>query len=155
MPQLVKGGKYVFGWSFVHPDGKIMIPPEARMEYRFIPGDKLIIMNGSKTSLGFALTNPDLLHNTPFGSMINKIPEIKHFKELENGFISFQKRIFSWTSLDEDGYIKILPETLSRYFIIPGDKILAGRGSGLALAFLKQGAIINEAIKHHELELFK
>ena len=33
MPQLVKGGKYIFGWSKVGKEGKIKIPPEAYEEY--------------------------------------------------------------------------------------------------------------------------
>ena len=29
MPQLVKGGKHVFGWSLVTAGGEVLIPPEA------------------------------------------------------------------------------------------------------------------------------
>jgi len=154
MPQLVKGGKYVYGWSLVHPDGSIRIPPEAREEYQFSSGEKLIVMSGSKTSRGFALTNHYHLQDTPLESMIEKIPEIWQFRELEKDYISFQARIFTWTILDEKGYIRIPPVTLAKYFIEPGNKILAGRGSGLALALLKQGSIIEEAKNHAELEIF-
>ncbi len=33
MPQLVKGGKYVYGWSKVSTKGKIAIPDKAKEEY--------------------------------------------------------------------------------------------------------------------------
>jgi hypothetical protein len=154
MPQLIKGGKYVFGWCYIHPDGRIMIPPEARNEYRFAPGEKLIVMSGSRTSKGFALTNHNLIQDTAPESLVDQIPEIKQFRELEDGFISFRNRIFTWTLLDHRGYIQILPEILARYSVRPGDKILAGRGSGLALAFIKEGQIIEEAINHPEIEVF-
>jgi hypothetical protein len=127
----------------------------ARIEYGFAFEKKLIVINGSKTSKGFALTNQDLLLNTPMGSVINQIPEIAQFQKLGKGYISFQNRIFTWTLLDRDGYISIPPATLAEYSVEPYDKILPGRGSGLTLALLKQGTIIEEAIKHHELELFK
>ena len=155
MPQLVKGGKYVFGWSYVHPDGMLMIPPEARIEYRFAFGESLIVMSGSKTSKGFAITNHIHIKNTALESMIDQLPEIAQFQELNNEFISYHSRIFTWTILDEYGYIRIPPAVLAKYSVKTGDKILAGRGSGLALAFIKQGTIIEEALKHHELELFK
>jgi len=29
MPQLEKGGKYIFGWSVIHEGGQIRIPDEA------------------------------------------------------------------------------------------------------------------------------
>jgi hypothetical protein len=35
-----------------------------------------------------------------------------------------------------------------------GDRLLAARGSGLALGFVAQGPIYKEALKHPELEVF-
>jgi len=49
MPQLVKGGKYVFGWSKVNDEGKIVIPSKAFIEYHFKAGEKIILLSGSKT----------------------------------------------------------------------------------------------------------
>lgn len=56
MPQLVKGGKYVFGWSKVNDEGKIVIPSKAFIEYHFKAGEKIILLSGSRTSGGFGLT---------------------------------------------------------------------------------------------------
>lgn len=39
MPQLVKGGKHVFGWSRVGDTGRIIIPPEAMEEYHLKDSD--------------------------------------------------------------------------------------------------------------------
>jgi len=50
MPQLVKGGKYTFGWSRVGDTGRIVIPAEAVEEYRLKESEKLILVPGSKTS---------------------------------------------------------------------------------------------------------
>lgn len=61
MPQLVKGGKYVFGWSKVNSEGKITIPQEAFDEYQFKSGTKAFLLPGSKRSGGFVLTTIHLL----------------------------------------------------------------------------------------------
>jgi hypothetical protein len=35
MPQLSKGGKWVFGWAIVGPDRNVLIPTQAYQEYGF------------------------------------------------------------------------------------------------------------------------
>jgi len=50
MPQLIKGGKNVFGWSKISNSSGIKIPIEVIKEYDLQPSNKVIIMSGSKTS---------------------------------------------------------------------------------------------------------
>ncbi len=40
MPQLVKGGKYIFGWTSINKDLRIRIPNEIYDEYKLIKTDK-------------------------------------------------------------------------------------------------------------------
>jgi hypothetical protein len=61
MPQLVKGGKWVFGWVIVGPRGELTIPPEAWDEYQFQVGDEVTFIPGSRRSGGFSLSHPRLL----------------------------------------------------------------------------------------------
>jgi hypothetical protein len=63
MPQLAKGGKYVFGWSKVGDQGEIVIPLEALEEYNLTTDKNVILMSGSKTSGGFGLTMAESLKN--------------------------------------------------------------------------------------------
>jgi hypothetical protein len=42
MPQLVKGGKYVYGWTTINTDGRIRMPDEAFDEKSFWPSNELI-----------------------------------------------------------------------------------------------------------------
>jgi hypothetical protein len=42
MPQLEKGGKWVFGWVVVRPGSKITVPPEAYLEYGFQAGEEIV-----------------------------------------------------------------------------------------------------------------
>lgn len=56
MPQLNKGGKYVFGISVIRPDLTIHIPPQALLEYGATRDGKVIIFTGSKITGGFCIT---------------------------------------------------------------------------------------------------
>jgi len=97
MPQLTKGGKWVFGWGIVGQEGEIRIPPEAYSECGFQPGEPVIFILGSQRSGGFGV------------------------------------------------------KTLA---IQPGERLLVVRGSGLALGFLQQGPIYEEAQHHPQIEVF-
>jgi hypothetical protein len=153
MPQLVKRGKYVFGWTIVHPDGNILLPPEAQEEYRFKAGDKLIIMNGSETSGGFAITTINKILNTPLLNRINQIPELSSSRNLKNGYLEDKKKIYTWSTLENTGYFMMRKDALKKYSIKAYDKLLVVKGSGLALGLIQKGRIFNEALKHPELKI--
>ncbi len=61
MPQLNKGGKFVFGLSVIHPDLTIHIPPQTLLEYNATRDGKVIIFTGSKITGGFCVTTYSLL----------------------------------------------------------------------------------------------
>ena len=154
MPQLIKGGKYIFGWSIVNKDGRISIPDEAKEEYSFKPYDKVYILQGSRTSKGFAITNKRIIKNSILINIIKDMPDLFNFSKLDNGYIEKNNKIYAWSEVDNDGYFRIDLKVLNKYSIRVGDKLLVGRGSGFALAFIKEGMIVKEALQHSELELF-
>ena len=43
MPQMNKGGKFVFGESEVHSDGRVQLPPQAVDEYRIASEGKVYL----------------------------------------------------------------------------------------------------------------
>ena len=53
MPQLNKGGKYVFGWSVIGAEGTIHFPTMALSEYNLTSEPEIIIFTGSKITGGF------------------------------------------------------------------------------------------------------
>jgi len=66
---------------------------------------------------------------------------------------------FGWVVVGQQGEVRIPPETYSEYrpktlAIQPGERLLAVRGSGLALGFLQQGPMYEEALLHPEIEVF-
>ena len=127
MPQLVKGGKWVFGWVIVGAGGEVLIPLAAFAEYDFRPGETVLITCGSRRSGGFGIGRQEKLENSPL-----------------------QSRFIGQAVVGADERV-MLPVAAG---IRPGERLLAVRGSGLALGFLQRGPIVEEALKHTEIETF-
>jgi len=126
MPQLVKGGKWVFGWVVVQAGKEITVPPEAYREYGFQAGGEIVFTCGSRRSGGFGI------------GRVDKIPTL------------LKKRVLAQGRMGRRGRVVLPPEVEAQV----GDRLLAVRGSGLALGFLKRGPIYEEALQHPELEVF-
>jgi hypothetical protein len=126
MPQLEKGGKWVFGWVVVRPGIKITIPPEAYREYGFQAGEEIVFTRGSRRSGGFGIGRAD------------KIPPL------------LKKRVLAQGRMGKKGQVALPPEVSVQV----GDQLLAVRGSGLALGFLAQGPIYELALLNHKLSAF-
>jgi hypothetical protein len=128
MPQLRKGGKWVFGWCIVGSTGEIQIPPEAFSEYGFQPGESVIILRGSWRSGGFSIGRQEILAESA------PLPR----RSLGQGVISCERRI-------------AVPPEIN---VQPGDCLLAVRGSRYAVLFISGGPICDEALLHPEIERF-
>jgi len=153
VPQLVKGGKHVFGWSRVGNTGRIFIPPAALAEYRLKESEKLVLIPGSRTSGGFGLGAHDSVRNSPLGRAVSLHPDLKEFLAPEGAAVEYKGKTYCWAEL-RNGRISIPVRTLAKYGIGVGDRLLVIRGSGLALGFVVRGPIVEEAGKHPDLEVF-
>ena len=154
MPQLVKGGKYMFAWSRVGDDGRIVVPPEALAEYRLAEGEKLILRPSSRTSKGFVLGSPRSIEGTVLGIVLEDRPELGSFLTPEGQVTEYKGKPYTWAWL-RAGAISVPPATLERFGVRTGDKLAVIRGSGLAVSFIVQGPIVEEAERHPELEVFE
>jgi hypothetical protein len=90
MPQLAKGGKWVFGWVVVGPAGEVRIPPEEYPEYGFQPGIAVVFMHGSRSSGGCGLG---------------------HWERLAGSKISLMQRQLGNGMIGDDGRIVAPPQT--------------------------------------------
>jgi bifunctional DNA-binding transcriptional regulator/antitoxin component of YhaV-PrlF toxin-antitoxin module len=153
MPQLVKGGKFVYGISKIGPAGNIVIPPQSIEEYGFSEGDNVILMNGSRRSGGFGMTTVSVLGKSSLKVIGERLPELMAYQIPEFQVVTSYGRLYCWTTIGEGGCITVPPETLSRYGLKIGNRLVIGRGSGLAIGFIAKGPIFEEAMKHPELEL--
>lgn len=154
MPQLVRGGKYVFGWSKVSGDGGILVPPEALEEYRLLGEHKVILLSGSGTSGGFSLTTLEALQASKLSTLVNALPDLANFRLPEGEILEHNRRFYCWVHLHR-GFFVVPLRTLERYGIKTGDYLLSVRGSGLAIGFLVRGPIFEEARRHSEISVFE
>jgi hypothetical protein len=129
MPQLVKGGKWVFGWVRVGPNRELTIPQPAWDEYGFKVGDEVTFLPGSQRSGGIGLSHERLLA---------EMPE------------PLQTRALAQCHVVEPGRV-VAPPAVD---IWPGERLLAVRGSGRALGFVARGPIYEEALRHADLSFF-
>ncbi len=120
MPQLEKGGKWVFGWVIVDKDFRICIPREAWTEYGFSPDVCALFLKGSSTSGGFAITTKD------------RLPKSVERRELARGQL-------------ERGRLAVIPSAVA---VEPWQRLLAVRGSGHALGFVARGPIYEAALRY-------
>ena len=154
MPQLVKGGKHTFGWSRVGGTGRIVIPPEALEEYNLKESDKMILVPGSQTSGGFGLGSMESLKRSHLGAIMDARSGLGIFQEKEGEAIEYRGKLYCWVKLLGGGVV-IPKEILDRYGVKIGNPLLVIRGSGLAIGFAVRGPIVEEAMKHRELEVFE
>lgn len=151
MPRLVKGGKYVYGWSKVAGDGKIVVPKEALTDYKFEVPCKVILLPGSKSSGGFGLTTPSMLQCSRLSVVLDREPRLAGFQLREGETVAVGTRTYCWVNLNGNGEFVVPVKALNMYGVNLGDRLLVGRGSGLALAFIVRGSIVAEAEKHANL----
>jgi hypothetical protein len=158
MPQLVKGGKYVYGWSVINVDGRIRIPDEAFYEYDFMMIEKIILMSGSKASGGLSISKPEAMGGSKMGPQIidsaGYLKESRSFTTHKSEIIKSGGRLISWTVLDKGKNFYLSDELMDLLGLQTGSKLLVGRGSGRGPAFIAKGPIYEKAMKHKYLLVY-
>ncbi len=155
MPQLVKGGKYVFGWSKIGTKGKVKIPPEAYEEYNLKRDKFVILFSGSKTSGGFGLSSTRILKKSVMKEVLELNISLTNYEIPEGEVIQFKKKQYCWIKIHIDSSIFLPKRTLESFGIHYNEFLLAVRGSHLAIGFIAKGPIFNEAKNHPEISIFK
>ena len=61
MPQMSKGGKYIFGWALIRENGQVIFPAPAVEEYKLHQEQYIYIVSGSKQTGGFCVMSEPLL----------------------------------------------------------------------------------------------
>lgn len=155
MPQLVKGGKYVFGWSVVDEDGRILLPGEAVAEYGIEPGERVFLMSGSRISGGFSVSRKSTIERSNISDILAQNPDLAGFRTEEGQIIKIGIRSLCWLTTTEGGGLRLLPPVLEAYGVKPEGRLLAARGSYMGIGMLVKGPIVNEAVRHPEIPVFQ
>ena len=151
MPQLVKGGKHVFGWSGVSQEGVITIPEEAFKEYGFFKNEEVILIPGSKKSGGFGLSFLRLLQDSLIGKEIQNTLGSKDLASMQNELVPLKTRTIGISRIIDNRKVKLKESILEQFHIKKQNDLLVVRGSGFALGFLTKGPIYQEAKKYKDL----
>ena len=156
MPQLNKGGKYVFGWSVIGAEGTIHFPTMALSEYNLTCEPEIIIFTGSKITGGFCVTNQRMLSSSKLKHIIDDLPGLTGEHSSDAGqFISYKGRSYAWLPLSKEGTIQLPKQTLKFLNLKAGDRLMSIRSSDIAFTMGAKGPLIEKGMNYPgQIEVF-
>lgn len=145
MPQINKGGKFIYGLSIVSNDLTVNIPPQAIEEYNITSERRVFLISGSKSTGGFVVTRRELLYNSKIGNILKDNPLLCNY-ELQSGeMIKYKGRYYCWTEISENGTIFLTDNISKQFEIVQGMKLLSIRSSDIAFTMGAKGPLLNKA----------
>ena len=154
MPQMSKGGKYIFGWSEIREDGALIFPLPAVEEYKLHQEQYIYIVSGSKQTGGFCVMSEPLLSRSKLNHILKENPRLADRTLKEGELISYKGRKYGWLTLKDNG-VHISPSLMQTLDIKTGDKLLAIRSSDIAFTMGAKGSLIQKANEYTgEIEVF-
>ena len=148
MPQMNKGGKFIFGKSIIRNDGIIQLPEQAIQEYNISSEGKIYLFTGSKSTGGFCITRKGLLEPSKLGHILSDNPELKDYSAPQGTFIEYKGRSYAWIEISRDGKIALTDEMISILKLDIGMKLLSIRSSDIAFTMGAYGRLMDESMKH-------
>ena len=150
MPQMNKGGKYIFGKSRIREDGTLRFPDEAVREYDIAAEGKIYLFTGSKSTGGFCVSRRGLLAPSKLGHILSDLPELSDYTIKAGTFLKYKGRAYAWTEITEDGTIVLSESMLAYLHIRQGMKLLSIRSSDIAFTMGAFGPLVEESLKHDD-----
>ena len=144
MPQITKGGKYIFGWSKISKNGELTFPRMAVEEYKLKEEQYVYIVSGSKQTGGFCVMTETLLSHSTLKNILKNNPSLAERYLGEGELIVYKGRKYGWLSLNEDT-VHLSDNLMKILDIKTGDKLLAIRSSNIAFTMGKKGELIDRA----------
>lgn len=144
MPQITKGGKYIFGWSKISENGKLVFPPMAVEAYRLKEEDHIYIVSGSRQTGGFCVLPEPLLINSKIKNILEENLNLADRSLGEGELISYKGRKYGWLALKENT-IHLSAQLMKNLDIKVGDELLSIRSSDIAFTMGAKGRLINKA----------
>ncbi len=145
MPQMNKGGKFIFGRSLVRDDLSVQIPEQAILEYDITSEKKVYLISGSKKTGGFIVTRKGLLYPSKIGNILKDTPELCDYRLLEGQFVRYKGRWYCWVSISETGVIQLTEAMLNTLDISVRMELLSIRSSDIAFCMGAKGPLLDKA----------
>ena len=101
MPQMNKGGKFIFGRSIIGADGRIQFPTQAILEYHITSERRIYLFTGSKSTGGFCVTRKGLLLPSKLGHILTEQHQLLNYTVPLGKFVWYKGRAYCWKSSPE------------------------------------------------------
>ena len=152
MPQMNKGGKFIFGKSAIRDNGTIQIPTQAIEEYGITIEKKVYLFTGSKVTGGFCVTRKGLLAPSKLGHILTENTGLQDYVLQAGEFLQYKGRSYCWVDISETGQIALTSAMMDFLQIQPGMQLLAIRSSDIAFTMGAKGPLLERA-KNYEGEI--
>ena len=155
MPQMNKGGKFIFGKSLIRDDLTIHLPPQALTEYNATAEGKVYLFTGSKVTGGFCVTRKGLLEPSKLGHILTDNPALQNYQTAEGEFVKYKGRSYCWVNISESGVIQLSRQILDFLDLKIGMELLSIRSSDIAFTMGAAGPLLKRADNYEgEIPLF-
>lgn len=148
MPQMTKGGKYIFGKSRIREDGSLQLPPQAVAEYGLAAEKNVYLFTGSKITGGFCVTRQGLLLPSKLGHILQENPSLQSYSAAAGTWKRYKGRAYCWTGVTPDGRLQLTQETLAFLDLQPGTELLSIRSSDIAFTMGAKGPLLEKAARY-------
>ncbi len=145
MPQMNKGGKFIFGKSLIRDDLTIHLPTQALTEYNATSEKKVYLFTGSKVTGGFCVTRKGLLEPSKLGHILTDNPALLNYQTAEGEFIPYKGRSYCWVNISENGVIQLSQQIMDFLNLKVGMELLSIRSSDIAFTMGAAGPLLERA----------
>ena len=145
MPQMNRGGKFIFGKSLLREDLTVNLPTQAISEYDITSEGKVYLISGSKTTGGFVVTRKGLLYPSKIGNILKDTPQLCDYILQEGQFVKYKGRLYCWMHISENGTIKLTHKILETLDISIGMELFSIRSSDIAFVMGAKGPLLEKA----------
>ena len=152
MPQLIKGGKFIFGKSLIGENGVIQLPTQAIQEYDITADGKVYLFTGSKSTGGFCITRKGLLEPSKLGHILTETPQLQNYTAQQGEFIAYKGRSYCWVEISKSGKITLTEKMTKFLRVEQGMYLLSIRSSDIAFTMGAKGPLLERA-KNYDGEI--
>lgn len=148
MPQMNKGGKFIFGRSILREDGSVRLPDQAAEEYGLTAGERVYLFTGSKITGGFCVTRKELLEPSKLGHILRDLPALRQYTAEPGAFLPYKGRSYCWMELSPAMELYLPPTVLEFLSLTPGMRLLSIRSSDIAFTMGAKGPLLERAAQY-------
>ncbi|MBU5439588.1 hypothetical protein KQI42_16355 [Tissierella sp. MSJ-40] len=145
MPQMNKGGKFIFGISILRDNLSIQFPTQAIEEYDITSEGKVFLISGSKTTGGFVVTRKGMLYDSKIGNILKDTAQLCNYELPQGKFVKYKGRLYCWLSISTNGKIQFTSDMMNTLEINIGHKLLSIRSSNIAFTMGAKGPLLEKA----------